>query len=269
MSDETTAPEIELRRRLAAPAGDWVAEAGGGDGDHPDVDALIAYHGGGLPEDEQRRIQDHLVACRECLGHLLELVEFAGPGAGAEGAAGAAEFETAAAWRALRPRLPAAPAARWPRRAVALAAALALAALGLGLYALDQRRAATALGERLAELSRPQPGAAIVDLFPASAVRGEGEPVPVVELPAGAGYATLVINLPEGERYGGYEVEILDPAGRPLWSGGGFEASAFGTLRLGVPGGLLPPGEHSLRLYGHDGEERHWIESYAIRVPGS
>jgi hypothetical protein len=32
---------------------------------------------------------------------------------------------------------------------------------------------------------------------------------------------------------------------------------------------LLPPGEHSLRLYGHDGEERHWIESYAIRVPGS
>lgn len=262
--------ESEQRSLLSGPAGDWVERAGTAAGDHPGVEELIAYHHGNLPEDGQRRVQDHLVTCSQCLDHLLELDAFSRPETDPEGrvggATGAADFETAAAWRALRPRLPSAPA-RLPRWAAVLAASLSLAVLGLALWSLAQRHEVTALSQRLAEISRPQPGVAIVDLYPPSAVRRDGVAPPVVELPAGAGYATLVINLPAGGRQAGYEVEILDSEGHLLWSGGGLEASRFGTLRLGLPGGFLPPGEHSLRLYGRAGEERHWIETYPIRVP--
>lgn len=262
--------ESEQRSLLAGPAGDWVEQAGPAAGGHPGVEELMAYHGGSLSQEEQQRVQDHVVTCRQCLDHLLELDAFTRPEAGSEGgvtgASGAADFETAAAWRALRPRLSPGPV-KVPRWAVVLAASLTVAVLGLALWTLDQRREIGVLSQRLAEVSRPQPGVAIVDLYPPSAVRGEGEAVPVVELPAGTGYATLVINLPAGGRQAGYEVEILDSQGRLLWSGGGLEASRFGTLRLGMPGGFLPPGEHSLRLYGRTGEERHWIETYPIRVP--
>jgi hypothetical protein len=280
MSDQTTAPDAELRRHLAGPAGDWVAAAGAAAGGHPGVEELIAYHGGGLDEDDQRRIQDHLVTCRDCLDHLLELEEFAGAvGAGerAEGEAvrarepardgGAADFETAAAWRAMRSRLPADEPVRLPRWAGALAAALALAAVGLGLFALGQHRETSALRDRLAELSRPQPGAAIVDLYPPSAVRGAGEGAPAVELPAGRGWATLILHLPDGERYERYEVEIVDSAERTLWSDGAFEASRLYTLRLGLPSGYLPPGEHSLRVYGIAGDRRNPVQSYPVVVP--
>lgn len=274
-----TTSEQELRERLAGPAGEWVEEAAAAAGGHPDFDELVAYRGGELPDDDRRRLQDHLVTCRDCLELMLELDAFLRPETEPEertAAAGAADFATAAGWRALRSRLPsgeAGPAegARSgprPRRWVAaLAASLAVAVIVLALFALQLHRDVTALDRQLAELSRPQPGAAIVDLYPVSAARGEGEAAPVAELPAATGYATLVVNLPEGAGEASYEVEIVDPEGRILWSGSGFEASRFGTLRLGLPDGFLAPGEHALRLYAGDGEERHWIETYPLRVP--
>lgn len=281
MTDATTPRQSELRSRLAGPAGEWVAEARAAAGDHPEVDELIAYHTGELAEADERRIQDHLVTCRDCLEHLLELDAFTGSGteSGPEGrtggaaeaaaGAGAADFETAAAWRALRSRLPAGPS-RVPRRAAVLAASLAVAVVGLAVVALDQRREVGELSRRVAELSQPQPGAAIVDLYPASALRSEGAPREAFELPA-AGYTTLILNLPQNltESAGSdrYSVEILDAGGGLLWSGGALEPTRFGTLRLGLPGGFLPAGGHSLRLYRLDGEQRRPVESYPIRVP--
>lgn len=272
--------DSELRDHLAAPAADWVAEHAEAGGEHPGVEALIAYHGGTLPEDAARRVQDHLVVCRECLSALLELDGFSRP-LEDEMLAQSDDFSDAAAWRTLRGRLPAertpgaapsgrnyAPGPRLPRWAMALAAGLAVAVIGLASWGLGQRSRLAELDRRLVELSRPQPGAAVRDLFPSSAVRGEEGGPPVVELPAGV-FTLLLLNLPEGPAYPAYEIEIVDAAGRRLWSGEDLALSGFGTLRLGLPAGFLPPGEHSLRLYGVDGEESTWVETYPLRVPGS
>lgn len=254
----------EPSRELAAAAGDWLRDAAPAAGGHPSVDELIAYQGGRLDGDAERRVQDHLVVCRDCLDHLDELAGFVAEKGGAGETAPAADLATAAAWRALRPRLVAAPPRRLPRWAQAAAAALLVAAVGLGLWGLDRQAEVRALGERLAELSQPRPGAAIVDLYPASAARGQGAPPAPAELPAD-GFVTLVVNLPPDAPPGPYRLEIADAVGDRLWSGGGFEASRLGTLRLGLPEAYLPPGVHTLRLAAA-GEEESWIETYPLRV---
>jgi hypothetical protein len=260
--------DSKLRDRLAEPITDWVeSRAAAAGGVHLGIDTLTAYHEGVLAEAEQRQVQDHLVVCRECLGNLLELDEISRPTDGAIGT-GTAELTDDDAWRALRRRLPVErpPATGMPHWVAALAAVLAVAVIGLALWSFAQRREASALRQRLAALSQPQPGAAVLDLYPLSEARGE-DGTPAVELPAEGGYTTLILNLPAGPRHTSYEVEITDADGHRLWSGGGLVTSRFGTLRLGLPAGFLPPGEHALQLYAVDSEEKLWIETYAIRVP--
>ncbi|MFL6193491.1 MAG: zf-HC2 domain-containing protein, partial [Thermoanaerobaculia bacterium] len=43
--------------------------------DHPSIETLSAYGTGRLSEEESERVQDHLVACRECSGLVLSLKE--------------------------------------------------------------------------------------------------------------------------------------------------------------------------------------------------
>jgi hypothetical protein len=231
-------------------------------------------------------VQEHLLGCRPCLDELLELDSFVAPeeesAAGAArtadteaGAGGVADLETAAAWRAMRSRLPprgsglatglAAAGRRAPAWLAAAAAVLLVAVGALSLWAVAEHRAASALRQRVAALARPQTDAAIVDLFPAGARRGEEEQA--VELPADAGHLTLVVNLPSSAAAAArYRVEIADAAGRAVWSGDGLTPSRFLTLRLGLPRGFLAPGDYDLRVTTADDGEGNEVATYPLRV---
>jgi hypothetical protein len=262
--------ETDLERRLAASLAGTVTPAG----DHPGVEELTAYRGGELDAAAERRVQDHLASCRDCLDELLELDSFLLPADGAP-SPGVGDLETAAAWRAMRGKLPLAapsparPAAARRRRWTMAAAAVLLVAVGaLSLWSVGEHRAATALRQRLAALSRPQTNAAIIDLFPAGVTRSEeGETPPAVELPADAGHLTLVVNLPPAPGFASYEAEIVDAEGHTEWSGGGLTRSRFDTLRLGLPRDFLAPGDYALRVLGDDGDERREVATYPLRVP--
>jgi hypothetical protein len=258
ISSSEAAFRADLAACLAQGKGEVAAP-----GPHPSAEELVAYHGGRLSEDEGLRLQGHLVACPDCLAALLELDSFVQPAGDVP--AGVPDLIVAAAWRALKPRLAGAGLSR--RAFQALAAGLAVTALGLGLWSVAQRQTLAGLRREVASLSRPQPTAAIVDLFPAGATRGEPASSTAVELPAEAAYLTLILNLPPSREHAAYGAEISDREGRALWSGGGLARGRFGTVRLGLPGRFLAPGEYRLQLFGLDGEARHPIESYAIRVP--
>jgi len=264
-----TPSEADLKRRLAASLAGTVTPAV----DHPGVGELTAYRGGELDAEAERRVQDHLASCHDCLDSLLELDAFLDPAGGAP-APGVGDLETAAVWRTIRGKLPRdAPAevqpaaARRLRWAMAAAAVLLVAAGALSLWAVGEQRAARALRQRIAELSRPQPNAAIVDLFPAGATRSEEAAPTVAELPADAGHLTLVVNLPPAPGAASYEAEIVDSEGHTAWSGGGLTRSRFDTLRLGLPRGFLAPGDYALRVLGGDGDERREVATYRLRVP--
>jgi anti-sigma factor RsiW len=71
--------------------------------DHPSPDQWLAYQRGELPAEEEARLQEHLVRCRDCFDLAAGAAAFAEPDAEGE------EVETAAAWRLLRPQLDPAP----------------------------------------------------------------------------------------------------------------------------------------------------------------
>ncbi len=91
-------------------------------GPHPDLDELIAYHGGGLEPDAARRLQDHLVLCPRCASLLLDLDAFAADAVAPDAATPEAETPAPvvplAARRIARRR-------RWVAAATSSAAAIA------------------------------------------------------------------------------------------------------------------------------------------------
>src|SRR5882672_4115836 len=70
--------------------------------DHPSPDQWIAYHRGELSAEEEARLQEHLVRCRDCFDLAEGAAAFAQPD---EQADAGQEVETAALWRLLRPQL--------------------------------------------------------------------------------------------------------------------------------------------------------------------
>jgi hypothetical protein len=160
VTDEPIDPELDKLFGLLAEEERGVPDPG----EHPDDATLSAYHARTLPAGEVSRVQDHLVACRQCREQLLEHVRFLEFPTD-EPANGVSSFETAAAWRRLKERVEPA-AARPPepspviivedRRRVlrslrifqALAAAFAALALGLFLRDLGVQGGARILSEQ-------------------------------------------------------------------------------------------------------------------------
>lgn len=233
---------------------------------HPDPERLAAYHAGELPLAEAERLQDHLVACRECSGLLLDLDRLADPLFGAEMIPEETKEDL---WRRVldgvrREEAPAAPVVpiRRPssslRQFQALAAALLIATVGLSLWVASLRRT-------VGELSRPQVNAPVLDLY-AGTVRGEEDGRPAMSVPAGARVFTVILNAPGRRSHDEYRVEIAREGGAVAWSGEGLEPNLFGSFSVTLSRNLLPPGDYRIRLFGRTGGEEQRIEEYALRV---
>lgn len=271
-----TEPKAELKTAL----GELLAEARRDLDAHPTPDELVAYGASELTAAEAKRVEDHLVLCPHCLELLLDRERFADPAFGSEGSLTPAE--EAAAWQALRSRLAAdeaprealrrgpslglpSPRRRWtlflasPRPAWALAASLFVVALGLSLRTWQLQRSVD-------DLSRPQVNAPVVDLFPASPLRGEERQPAVVELASAGRFVTLILSPKGAPDFADYRVEILSSEGRDVWSAEGLEKDDHGSFTLVLPGGFLRPGDYRLRLYGLDGEARQFLEEFRLRV---
>lgn len=228
---------------------------------HPDPERLAAYHAGELSAEEEGRVQDHLVLCRQCAALLLDLDGLADPGFGAEADPAAKE----AVWQSLRkeiaPQSPVVPLRRpasSPRWLQALAASLLIATLGLSLWVASLRRT-------VAELSAPQANAPVLDLYSGTA-RGEGSPAPILTVPPDVRFFTLILNPAGQRRYERYRVEIVRVGGAEVWSGQEIEPSPFGSFSLTLPRRAVGPGDYRVRLFGRNGGTEEPIEEYAFRV---
>lgn len=242
--------------------------AGDATAGHPTPDRLVAYQRGGLDPATEEAVREHLADCADCTALVLDLDAFA---AADNGEPTAADFETATAWRALAPRLaedgaadPGAGAGRPARArhgAWVAAAALALACLGLGSYAVW-----TTGGGPAVEADLPI-------LYLDQAIRGgTGTEGPAITL-AENGYVALVVLPPPehaGEPLAAWLVSQA-PTGeeREVWRGT-LTPSPEGGLRLGLPASALPPGMYRLRLFepGQKGRADHGppVEEYPFSI---
>ncbi len=235
---------------------------------HPAAEKLVSYQRGELVAEERDQVRDHLVECRECPALIRDFGAFSTAAHQAPGAA-PAELEVAAFWRALKPRLEASPpAAPAPSKRssswhvpMAMAASFVLTALGFSFWIAKQERI-------LAELSQPQPNAAIYDLLEDAGERTRRSDRPI-EILSTVG-ATLVLTPDMEGEYPGYRIEIRDSEGLLERTVEGLEKdSEDGTFTLWLPPGSLPPDEYRIELHGlesEEGESSQRIAEYRIRM---
>jgi hypothetical protein len=171
-----------------------------------------------------------------------------------------------------------------------LAAAFLIASLGLTVFSLgvvkDRSREREAADRRLAEARQrlldsekrleeassaarlPSLNVPILDLTPDSRLRGSGPSRPqVLELPAGASSATLVLVTRSTRPHDSYALEARDASGRLVFASDGLERSpSYDTLTLSVPRALLAPGVYRITLYGLLSGTREEVEAYPLEV---
>ncbi|HEX4953395.1 MAG TPA: zf-HC2 domain-containing protein [Thermoanaerobaculia bacterium] len=265
-------PELEAAvARVAKQARERLAE-------HPEPAELVAFLDGALPAARLAEVEEHLTVCPECAAATLDLAEV--------GEEPPSEREVALAWRGLRgrladeglvepvarpgilkPRPPEAPsgppASTSVRRRPApwvgsLAASLLVAVVGLGGWLLRERRA-------VEELSRPQVNAPVFDLL-AGTLRAEGEEPPTLELEPGQERFTLLLAVPRLDPREGWRLELVDAAGRGLFSGTEARPDAYGSFTLTLAARRLADGEYRLRLWGRGAGGEEMLEEEAFRL---
>lgn len=238
---------------------------------HPDADELEAYHEGTLSPADMQRVQDHLVACRECAGLVADLEGLEDPdfGAGEDISDETAEL----VWKNVRqqirreegpsnvvsfrgrerpPDLPS-----WVRPLAAMLVISTLALSGWVAYLRDQVK----------DLSSPQVNAPILDLYPAGSTRGEVQVVQTV--PPEARLFTVVLNPAGRPAFPEYELQIVDAGGDEVRRDGGLKPNPYGSFSVTLSKDLLGPGDFRVRLVGIDpGGGRQTVEEYALRIEG-
>lgn len=266
-----------MSQELETLIGDLVEASPGGAPPHPAPRRLLDYHGRRLSEASAAEVREHLVRCRACAAALVDLGELersAVESDEAEPAEEAADYGTAASWRALAPLLAEAspePVAEapgssgssssgssgswWPR----LAAALVLVTLGLGIWSMWLWSSRHALEGRLARFEAPQANAEAVYLD--ALMRSDSAPP---QISPRAGRVMIFLTPPEQPEAAAYRVEIRDSSERLLAEIGGLVPQDLGALRFSLSAGSLGPGSHRVLLFEEGGSDR--LAAYALDV---
>ena len=224
--------------------------------DHPSSDQWLAYHRGELSEDEEARLEEHLVRCRDCFDLAEAAAAFAQPD---EEPGAGQEVETAALWRLLRPQLDpsrqnvreiSSGPRRRPSGGFRLAATFFVALVGLTAWSLRQQSA-------LEALRAPKPDVPIVDFSAGERLSASAETT--LSRPA-----TLVFH-PDGE-LPVYRLALRDAeTGHEVWSSELRPDEDF-ALTLQLPE-LPRPGRYRLELSdGSGGRAGRVLETHLLRV---
>jgi hypothetical protein len=233
-----------------------------GTGPHLEPEEIAGYHEGRLSPEDEQRVQDHLVACRECSELLLDLEGLADPGFGAGEALPDRAGERV--WESVRKEIqppnvvpfrrePRHEAPRWLR---SLAAMLLLSTLALSGWVATLRN-------RVKELSSPQANTPVVDLYPVSSIRGEASGPATPPVPEEAERVTVILRSPGLPAFAEYGIEILRADRSVAWHEDGLKPT-YSSFSLSLTRDWLTAGAR-LRLVGIGPKgKRQTIGEYAL-----
>jgi hypothetical protein len=127
--------------------------------------------------------------------------------------------------------------------------------------------------EQLSQIARAQPAAPgpqinawVQPLQPSGDVVRGGGPAAALEVPARTS-SVLLLSASHSETHSDHAVEIVNTAGKVVWSATGLTRDAQNNLYvLTLPPGALPAGAYTIRVSGMAGGQREPLESYSIRV---
>lgn len=217
---------------------------------HPDLDHLLAYRAGELPEGDALRLQDHLTECRECADLVLEAAVFEDPDTHAPRLS---DIERMSVWRTFQKSLP-----RHRRiPAWAAVAAVLVLAVGLSVWMLQIQSVPAVPGA--------QSVGPIYDVYPSSRVRsGAREAEPVV-FPPGVEQVTVILNPESTETFPRYVAEVEPPEG-PILHVQDLYRSPAGGFHLGLSRAGAQEGTVSVQVWGVEDGERVEIDRFELPV---
>lgn len=261
--------------RWLRPFGRRRAPGRGARADHPTPEALTAYDANELTPEQDGRIQEHFLECRDCPELLLDYKHFSEPDAAAAEAPELSESWIAASWESLRARLAAEARkggwrsflAKLGRRSGSVAVAYAMAA-GLLACMVGLSGWVASLHREAGQMQEPQLNPTIAILHLAEPARSGGEPaeIPVVVPPGSQSFLLVLVPLVEPMETE-HRLEIRTPQGRAVWSGGGLTKTADGTFVVGLSRRFLKAGQYRIRLLREGGGGKpKVVEEYAMRL---
>ncbi len=237
---------------------------------HPTSEELVRFRRGNLPQDEEESALEHIGVCRECADRLASCSRQAPENAASshtktDSVRPSLEGELTV-WDNVRDWL-------WPKDQPmpVLASGLAvLAVLSLVALAASQWQRAQAATSRwqeaqqaVAALSKPQVNIEIFQVKRAS--RGDGGVISTFEV--GADDNRFVIVLPIDGEYEEYEVRILGPGDRELWSSRELRPDPYGVqTRFELSRHLLAGGDYVFEVSGVEGGKRQAPHAHRVTL---
>jgi anti-sigma factor RsiW len=219
------------------------------------MDELIEYYQERLDSTATARVREHLANCPECTALVLDLEDFVQAESSPpmpEEITEARLVARAVSWEAR--------AEKW-RKASLLAASLFLAtSVPLGIYVWNQSQRGS---PEMAGLT-PEVNVPLLSLYPRSALRGGRENR--LELPPGTRWVHLVLTTEDLPEAAGYQLVVVDAAGREALSLEGLRPTAVGTFSLGLPAARVPVGTYGLRLFRQADGKRSLIDEYPLEI---
>lgn len=164
---------------------------------------------------------------------------------------------------------PAPPAPPSDSGAQALVAELQARLNGMTRTQEELERRAKAAEAQMAELEKTPRGVPELNTWnqdlklTGDVVRGEGDEENVI--PAGV-RATPILPAQEGVKSPTRDIEILDAAGKVVWSSKGLRQAETDDFTFTLPAGFLKPGRYTIQLYSTEGGKRTPREAYKVRV---
>lgn len=228
--------------------------------DHPTPEELAAYHANELSPEEDERIQEHLVACRDCSNLVLGLQAFLD--AADQEPSNVTDLAQVAARAALREKVLVQPVAiqapvrieprrRHPalRSALGIAALLAITVSGVLMY-------------RSWSPDIPQAETEVTTLDPLGSFRSGGPDADTVPR------SREIVLRVDGRSYPEYRAEIRKE-GQAVRTLSGLREDEPLNVPLGAPGSSLEPGTYEIVLFGLQGDRREEAGTYRVRFEDS
>lgn len=218
---------------------------------HPVPEKLSAYLANELSPEEDDALQEHLTGCTLCADLLLDLQRFLDPPEEDRPREGVADFETAAEWRELRGRMreklgervkgaSESRRSRWVaslKMVYPLAAVLAVAVVGLGVYVLKLQD----------DLKAPRAG---YHILLASATQTRGSVESELRLHEAPNDLSLTLIKPLGTDFPEYEAEISREKGAQVHTVKGLHYQKEEGITLLLSKDDFEPGMYKIVLRG-------------------